>query len=94
MDIVAGIGTNVWWYQPGRHKAPECFYIEKKLRERMNIPVFHDDQHGTSIIIVGAALLNALQLVNKKLMRSESLHQVQALLQPFMLRFTLRSRRE
>lgn len=45
-------------------KAPECFYIEQKLRERMNIPVFHDDQHGTSII-VGAALLNALQLVNK-----------------------------
>ncbi len=45
-------------------KAPECFYIEKKLRERMKIPVFHDDQHGTSII-VGAALLNALKLVNK-----------------------------
>jgi malate dehydrogenase (oxaloacetate-decarboxylating)(NADP+) len=45
-------------------KAPECFYIEKKLRERMKIPVFHDDQHGTSII-VGAALLNALQLVEK-----------------------------
>lgn len=47
-------------------KAPECFKIEKALRERMNIPVFHDDQHGTSII-VGAALLNALQLVNKKI---------------------------
>jgi malate dehydrogenase (oxaloacetate-decarboxylating)(NADP+) len=47
-------------------KAPECFYIEKKLRERMKIPVFHDDQHGTSII-VGAGLLNALTLVNKKI---------------------------
>ncbi|MFO1390877.1 MAG: NADP-dependent malic enzyme [Agitococcus sp.] len=47
-------------------KAPECFYIEKKLRERMKIPVFHDDQHGTSII-VGAGLLNALKLVNKKI---------------------------
>ena len=47
-------------------KAPECFYIEQKLRERMNIPVFHDDQHGTSII-VGSALLNALQIVNKKI---------------------------
>lgn len=46
-------------------KAPECFYIEKKLRERCKIPVFHDDQHGTSII-VGAALLNALELVGKK----------------------------
>ncbi len=47
-------------------KAPECFYIERKLRERMKIPVFHDDQHGTSII-VGAALLNGLKLVNKKI---------------------------
>lgn len=45
-------------------KAPECFYIEKKLRERMNIPVFHDDQHGTAIISA-AALLNGLELVNK-----------------------------
>ena len=47
-------------------KAPECFYIEKKLRERMNIPVFHDDQHGTAII-VGAAVLNALEIVGKKI---------------------------
>src|SRR5215203_5895653 len=45
-------------------KAPECFYIEKKLRERMKIPVFHDDQHGTAII-VGAAMLNGLKLVKK-----------------------------
>ena len=45
-------------------KAPECFYIEEQLREKMNIPVFHDDQHGTAII-VGAALLNALELVEK-----------------------------
>ena len=45
-------------------KAPECFYIERKLRERMNIPVFHDDQHGTAII-VGAALLNGLKVVGK-----------------------------
>ncbi len=47
-------------------KAPECFEIEKCLRERMNIPVFHDDQHGTAII-VGAAALNALELAGKKL---------------------------
>ena len=47
-------------------KAPECFYIERKLRERMKIPVFHDDQHGTSII-VGAALLNGLKVVGKKI---------------------------
>src|SRR5690606_13969987 len=45
-------------------KAPECFIVERKLRERMKIPVFHDDQHGTAII-VGAAVLNALQVAGK-----------------------------
>ncbi|AXK40582.1 NADP-dependent malic enzyme [Crenobacter cavernae] len=45
-------------------KAPECFYIEKKCRERMNIPVFHDDQHGTAIV-AAAAVLNSLRLTNK-----------------------------
>ncbi len=45
-------------------KAPECFYIEKQLRSRMKIPVFHDDQHGTAII-VGAAVLNGLKVVGK-----------------------------
>ncbi len=47
-------------------KAPECFYIEEKLREKMKIPVFHDDQHGTAVIS-GAALLNALEITNKKI---------------------------
>jgi malate dehydrogenase (oxaloacetate-decarboxylating)(NADP+) len=47
-------------------KAPECFIVERRLRERMNIPVFHDDQHGTAII-VGAAVLNALEIVGKKI---------------------------
>ena len=47
-------------------KAPECFYIERKLREQMNIPVMHDDQHGTAIIS-SAALLNALELQKKKI---------------------------
>jgi malate dehydrogenase (oxaloacetate-decarboxylating)(NADP+) len=47
-------------------KAPECFYIEKQLRERLNIPVFHDDQHGTAIISA-AALVNALKIVGKKI---------------------------
>ena len=46
-------------------KAPECFYIERKCRERMKIPVFHDDQHGTAII-VGAAVLNGLRVVGKE----------------------------
>ncbi len=47
-------------------KAPECFYVEKKLRERLKIPVFHDDQHGTAII-VGAAITNGLRVVGKDL---------------------------
>ena len=47
-------------------KAPECFYVEEKLKELMNIPVFHDDQHGTAIISA-AALLNALEIQNKKI---------------------------
>ncbi len=47
-------------------KAPECFEIERKCRERMNIPVFHDDQHGTAII-VAAAVTNALALAGKKI---------------------------
>jgi len=47
-------------------KAPECFYIEERLKREMQIPVFHDDQHGTAVIS-GAALLNALELAGKKL---------------------------
>src|SRR6195952_3628529 len=47
-------------------KAPECFYIERELRKRMNIPVFHDDQHGTAII-VGAAILNGIKIVGKNI---------------------------
>ena len=66
VDIVASLEPTFGGINLEDIKAPECFYIEKKLRERMNIPVFHDDQHGTSII-VGSALLNALQLVNKKI---------------------------
>src|SRR5215470_5755084 len=47
-------------------KAPECFYIEEKLREMLDIPVFHDDQHGTAII-TGAALLNGLEITGKRI---------------------------
>lgn len=47
-------------------KAPDCFYIERKLRQRMKVPVFHDDQHGTAIV-VGAAILNGLKVVGKKI---------------------------
>ena len=45
-------------------KAPDCFYVERKLRERMKIPVFHDDQHGTAIV-VGAAIINGLKVAGK-----------------------------
>ncbi|MBS1671506.1 MAG: NADP-dependent malic enzyme [Bacteroidetes bacterium] len=51
-------------------KAPECFYIEQELKKQMNIPVMHDDQHGTAIIS-GAALLNALELQKKKIEKSK-----------------------
>ncbi|RVT84985.1 NADP-dependent malic enzyme [Inhella crocodyli] len=47
-------------------KAPECFYVERKLKERLSIPVFHDDQHGTAIIS-GAALLNGLEITGKRI---------------------------
>src|SRR5213075_1043271 len=51
-------------------KAPECFYIEKKLKEQLNIPVMHDDQHGTAIISA-AALLNALEIQKKKIEKAK-----------------------
>jgi malate dehydrogenase (oxaloacetate-decarboxylating)(NADP+) len=64
VDIVAALEPTLGGVNLEDIKAPECFYIEKKLRERMNIPVFHDDQHGTAIISA-AALLNGLELVGK-----------------------------
>ncbi len=51
-------------------KAPECFIVERELRRRMKIPVFHDDQHGTAII-VGAACLNGLQVVGKDISQGQ-----------------------
>jgi len=66
VDIIAALEPTLGGINLEDIKAPECFYIEKKLRERMNIPVFHDDQHGTAIISV-AALLNGLELVNKSI---------------------------
>src|SRR5437899_6725024 len=64
VDMIAALEPTLGGINLEDIKAPECFYIEKKLRERMNIPVFHDDQHGTAIISA-AALLNGLELVNK-----------------------------
>ena len=66
VDIIAAMEPTLGGVNLEDIKAPECFYIEKKLRERMNIPVFHDDQHGTAIISA-AALLNGLELVGKKI---------------------------
>ncbi len=64
VDIIAAMEPTLGGVNLEDIKAPECFYIEKKLSERMNIPVFHDDQHGTAIIS-SAALLNGLELVGK-----------------------------
>jgi malate dehydrogenase (oxaloacetate-decarboxylating)(NADP+) len=64
VDIIAAMEPTLGGVNLEDIKAPECFYIEKKLRERMNIPVFHDDQHGTAIISA-AAMLNGLELVGK-----------------------------
>ena len=66
VDIIAAMEPTLGGINLEDIKAPECFYIEKKLRERMNIPVFHDDQHGTAIIS-SAALLNGLELVGKNI---------------------------
>src|SRR5213079_365411 len=64
VDIIASLEPTFGGINLEDIKAPECFYIEKKLRERMKIPVFHDDQHGTAII-VGAAVRNGLRVVGK-----------------------------
>ncbi len=66
VDIIASLEPTFGGINLEDIKAPECFYVEKKLRERMKIPVFHDDQHGTAII-VGAALVNGLKVVGKNI---------------------------
>ena len=65
-DVVASLEPTFGGINLEDVKAPECFEIESRLRERMSIPVFHDDQHGTAII-VGAAVRNALELVGKSI---------------------------
>ncbi|MEG3790631.1 NADP-dependent malic enzyme [Lysobacter sp. CCNWLW3] len=66
VDIIASLEPTFGGINLEDIKAPECFIVERKLRERMKIPVFHDDQHGTAII-VGSAVLNALEIVGKKI---------------------------
>ena len=64
VDIIASLEPTFGGINLEDIKAPDCFYVERKLRERMKIPVFHDDQHGTAIV-VGAAVLNGLRVVGK-----------------------------
>ena len=66
VDIIAALEPTLGGINLEDIKAPECFYIEQKLRDRMNIPVFHDDQHGTAIIS-SSALINGLELVGKQI---------------------------
>ncbi|MCX7238963.1 MAG: NADP-dependent malic enzyme [Burkholderiales bacterium] len=64
VDIIAALEPTFGGINLEDIKAPDCFYVERKLRDRMKIPVFHDDQHGTAIV-VGAAMLNALKVIGK-----------------------------
>ncbi len=66
VDIIASLEPTFGGINLEDIKAPDCFYVERKLRERMKIPVFHDDQHGTAIT-VGAAILNGLKVAGKDL---------------------------
>ena len=66
VDIIAALEPTLGGINLEDIKAPECFYVERKLRDRLKIPVFHDDQHGTAII-VGAAVKNALRVVGKEI---------------------------
>ena len=65
VDIVRALGADVRRHQPRGHRRAGCFEIERRLRAELDIPVFHDDQHGTAIV-VPAALLNALRVVGKR----------------------------
>ncbi|ALT78585.1 MULTISPECIES: NADP-dependent malic enzyme [unclassified Roseateles] len=64
VDVIASLEPTFGGINLEDIKAPDCFYVERKLRERMNIPVFHDDQHGTAIV-VGAAFLNGIKVLGK-----------------------------
>ncbi len=65
INIVKNIAPTFWAINLEDIKAPNCFYIEEHLKEITNIPVFHDDQHGTAVVVL-AALVNALKVINKK----------------------------
>ncbi|MDO4591880.1 MAG: NADP-dependent malic enzyme, partial [Comamonadaceae bacterium] len=66
VDVIAALEPTFGAINLEDIKAPECFFVERELRKRMNIPVFHDDQHGTAIT-VAAAMVNALKVAGKKI---------------------------
>src|SRR6185295_12537675 len=66
VDVVCALGPTFGGINLEDIRAPECFTIEEACKKRLDIPVFHDDQHGTAIV-AGAGLLNALELVSKRL---------------------------
>ena len=70
VDIIAALEPTFGGINLEDIKAPECFYVERELRKRCKIPVFHDDQHGTAII-TAAAVLNALRYTGRKIGRSD-----------------------
>src|SRR5512138_1564907 len=70
VDVVAALEPTFGGINLEDIKAPECFYIERKLRERLKIPVFHDDQHGTAIV-AAAAVLNGLRCVGKDIAQAK-----------------------
>src|ERR671913_406270 len=70
VDIIASLEPTFGGINLEDIKAPECFEVERRLREKMDIPVFHDDQHGTAII-VAAAILNGLELAGKDIAKAK-----------------------
>ena len=66
ISIVENLAPTFWGINLEDISAPNCFYIEDELKKRLNIPVFHDDQHGTAIVVL-AGLINALKLTNKEI---------------------------
>src|SRR5690349_3540719 len=66
VDVIAALEPTFGGINLEDIKAPDCFYVERRLRERMKIPVFHDDQHGTAIV-VGSAIISGLKVVGKDL---------------------------
>lgn len=64
IEVVEAISPTFWWINLEDIKAPECFYIEEKLKEKLNIPVFHDDQHWTAIVVL-AWIINSIKITSR-----------------------------